>query len=503
MFIPVGHDVDGLRRWPIVTFAIMAICAVVFAAAPPRPGGDPELVSERFEAAAGYWFEHPELRVHPLLRRWIEHAIDAEEPEVQAELRAHLEANDAATPLQDVRQAKLDELTGAWLAALRDGPAGRQGLIPSEVVPSRYLTHLFVHGDVLHLAFNMLFLYLSAPLIEDVWGRPAFALFYLLAGVGSAWIFVQQYPDLALPLIGASGAVAGVLGAMLVRHPQTRIRILWLWGFVVRRFTVPAWVVLPIWGAGELGWAWVMDAVAPGTGGGGVAHWVHVDGFLIGAAVAGAVRVLGLERVLASEAGTGADHAVLRRVERALAHDRRDEAWRLLAAHVVRTPADHDAALVYWDLAKMLGRAREAAPVLLRVIRAELLAHDEESARAHWRDLHAAVADLVAEPELAARLACAFGDAGHGPEAAELVRTALARVDVATPAAALVELARAARFADAPVAAEAVARALAHPGVSPAVRRELAGEAAGLGAAPPPFVGRTASLADDTAARRG
>ncbi|MCC6849870.1 MAG: rhomboid family intramembrane serine protease [Deltaproteobacteria bacterium] len=484
MLIPVGHDVDGLRRWPIVTFAIMAVCVVVFAVGRRGPAADAELIGERFEAAAGYWFEHPELRAHPLLRRWIEYAIDAEEPEVQAELRAHLEADDEATPLQDVRQAKLDELTAAWLTALRDGPAGRQGLIPSEAAPARYLTHLFVHGDFLHLAFNMLFLYLSAPLIEDVWGRPFFALFYLLVGVGSAFLFVQQYPDLAIPLVGASGAVAGVLGAMLVRHPQTRIRILWLWGFVVRRFTVPAWVVLPVWSAGELGWAWVMDAVAPGTGGGGVAHWVHVYGFLAGVVVAGVVQALGLERVLASETGAGGDHAVLRRVERALARDRRDEAWRLLAAHVVRTPADHDAALAYWDLAKTLGRAREATPILVRVIRAELLARDEEGALDHWRDLHAAVPDLAIDAELAARLACAFGDIGSAPEAADLVRVALGRVDVATPPAALVALARAARFADAPVAAEAVARALAHPGVPPAVRRELAG--AGSERAPAP-----------------
>ncbi len=496
MFIPVGHDVDGLRRWPIVTFAIIAICTVVFLAERRGADGNPGLVSERFQAAAEYYFEHPELEVHPLLRRWIDGAIDAEEPEVREKLRAELDANrEATTPLQDVRQAQLDALTKAWLAALREDSAGRHGLIPSEVVPERYLTHMFIHGDVFHLAFNMLFLYLSGPLIEDVWGRPFFAAFYLLAGLVSAWLFVQQYPDLAVPLIGASGAVAGVLGAMLVRHPQTRIRLLWFWGFVVRRFSTPAWVVLPVWGAAELLWAWVMDMVAPGSGGGGVAHWVHVYGFLFGVAVAGGVQLLGLERLLAPRPPGEADHALLRAVERALARDRRDDAWKLLAAHVVHTPGDHDAALAYWDLAKTLGRAREAAPVLLRVVRAELLAHDEEHALAHWRDLHAHLPDVAVETELAARLASALGGIGHTPEAADLVRDALARVDVATPAAALVELVRAARFADAPVAAEVAARALAHPGLPLAVRRALAtgGEA---------VVGAASSGADSPGASR-
>lgn len=475
MFIPVGHDVDGLRRWPIVTFAIIAICAVVFVANRSGPATDPEVTVERFQAAAEYYLEYPELDAHPLLQRWLEGAIALEEPEVQAEIRAHLDGDAEATPLQDIRQAKLDELTAAWITALRDGPAGRWGLVPNEATFERAFTSLFIHGDLFHLLFNMLFLYLSGPLIEDVWGRPFFLVFYLAAGLVAAWLYVLQYPDLAIPLIGASGAVAGVLGAMLVRHPQTRIRILWLWGFVVRRFSMPAWVVLPAWVGGELVWARVMDALAPGSGGGGVAHWAHVFGFAFGLGTAGLVSGLGLERMLAPRAADEGDHAVLRKVDRALARERREDAWALLRTHVVRVPADQDAALVYWDLAKTLGRTREAAPVLLRVIRAELLAGDGEDALAHWTDLQRERPDVVPEIDLAARLAHALGDIGHVPEAADLLRAASARIDVATPASVLVELVRAARFAEAPVASAVTAHALAHPGLPLAVRRELTG----------------------------
>ena len=484
MFIPVGHDVDGLRRWPVVTFAIIAICVVVFVANSAGPQGNPEVTVERFHAAAEYYLEHPELEAHPLLQRWLDGAIEQQEPERRDELRAQLEdESEKDTPLQGVRQTKLDELTAAWLASLREGPAGRYGLIPNQAAADRAFTHMFVHGDVFHLLFNMLFLYLSGPLIEDVWGRPFFILFYLAAGLVSAWLFVLQYPALAIPLIGASGAVAGVLGAMLVRHPQARIRMLWLWGFVVRRFSTPAWVVLPVWVGGELLWAYVMDSVAPGSGGGGVAHWVHVFGFMFGVLVAGAVSLLGLERVLAPKSADGGDHAVLRAVEHALARDRREEAWTLLQGHVLRAPADHDAALAYWDLAKTLGRCRDAAPVLLRVIRTELMAGDSEDAIAHWSDLQAQVPTVAIEIDLAARLAAALGDIGHTPEAADLVRAAVERVDVATPAAALVELVRAARFADADVVTLVATRALAHPGLPPAVRRALTngvrGEAVG------------------------
>jgi hypothetical protein len=243
----------------------------------------------------------------------------------------------------------------------------------------------------------------------------------------------------------------------------------------VRRFSTPAWVVLPVWVGGELVWATVMDYVAPGSGGGGVAHWVHVFGFVFGMLIAWLVSLLGLERMLAPKSVREGDHAVLRAVERALARDRCGEAWTVLQGYVLRTPADHDAALTYWDLAKTLGRCRDAAPVLLRLIRAELMNGDDEEAIAHWTDLQAQTSAVTVEIDLAARLASALGHIGHTPEAADLVRDAVARVDVATPAAALVELLRAARFADADMAAAVTTRALAHPGLPPAVRRELVG----------------------------
>ena len=113
----------------------------------------------------------------------------------------------------------------------------------------------------------------------------------------------------------------------------------------------------------------------------------------------------------------------------------------------------------------------------MRVIRAELLAGDGEDALLHWTDLRERLPDLVPEVDLAARLACALGEVGHAPEAAALVHAATARIDVATPASALVALVRAARFADAPVASAISAHALAHPGLPIAVRRELEGGA--------------------------
>ena len=96
VFIPVGHDLDGLRRWPVVTFAIIAVCSVVFVANRVGPQGSSEVTAERFHTAAEYYLEHPELDGHPLLQRWLDGALESQEPEVRDELRARVTMSDRA-----------------------------------------------------------------------------------------------------------------------------------------------------------------------------------------------------------------------------------------------------------------------------------------------------------------------------------------------------------------------------------------------------------------------
>ena len=151
------------------------------------------------------------------------------------------------------------------------------------IKPSTLITYQFLHGGFLHLFGNLFFLFLAGPFIEDVWGRPVFAAFYLTAGALSALMFALRYPELDEPLIGASGAVAGVMGAFLVRYWKTRIRFLYFFiPFRPGTFTAPAWLMLPLWFARELVFAQAWDVASPGTGGGGVAHWAHVWGFAFG-----------------------------------------------------------------------------------------------------------------------------------------------------------------------------------------------------------------------------
>src|SRR5207247_9669974 len=107
-------------------------------------------------------------------------------------------------------------------AAVTD-PLQRWGLVPARIRPDALITHMFLHAGWLHLLGNLFILYLAGPYIEDVWGRPLFAGFYLVSGLVAALAFVLRYPGLDQPLVGASGAIAGVMGAFLVRYGRPEI----------------------------------------------------------------------------------------------------------------------------------------------------------------------------------------------------------------------------------------------------------------------------------------
>ena len=143
---------------------------------------------------------------------------------------------------------------------------------------------MFMHGGILHIAFNMLFLWIFGNNIEDSMGRPRFVLFYLLAGIAAAYAQALPDPSATVPALGASGAIAGVLGGYLLLFPRARVLTLIFIIFFVTLIEVPAVILLGVWfflqflpAVGQVG----TDAV---SGGGGVAYWAHVGGFAFGLA---------------------------------------------------------------------------------------------------------------------------------------------------------------------------------------------------------------------------
>jgi membrane associated rhomboid family serine protease len=147
------------------------------------------------------------------------------------------------------------------------------------------LTSMFMHGGLLHIAFNMLFLWIFGNNIEDSMGRGRFVLFYLLAGIAAAYAQALLDTNATVPAIGASGAVAGVLGGYLLLYPHARVLTLVFIIFFVTLIEIPAVVMLGIWFALQFLPA-IGQVATPdvSTTGGGVAYFAHIGGFVFGLA---------------------------------------------------------------------------------------------------------------------------------------------------------------------------------------------------------------------------
>jgi membrane associated rhomboid family serine protease len=199
----------------------------------------------------------------------------------------------AEIPFELTHQTSLadggEEARAAIADSFRTGEsdaAGLQDSLEQRCPDKSWLASLFVsmflHGGWLHLAGNMLFLWIFGNNVEDRLGRITFAALYVLGGLAAAALQVAFDPNSAVPNVGASGAIAAILGSYLVMFPRARIHTLVIFVFITF-LDLPATVVLVGWfvlqlfsGVGELGRE---------LGGGGVAFWAHVGGFVFGLAV--------------------------------------------------------------------------------------------------------------------------------------------------------------------------------------------------------------------------
>ena len=139
------------------------------------------------------------------------------------------------------------------------------------------VTSMFLHGGFMHLAGNMLFLWVLGDNVEDAMGHKRFVAFYLVCGIAAALAHATVEPGSRIPMIGASGAISGVIGAYLMLHPKARIKVLISYFLV----WLPAYVVLGFW----IGFQFFSAAMASGGAGGGVAWWAHIGGFIAGVAL--------------------------------------------------------------------------------------------------------------------------------------------------------------------------------------------------------------------------
>ena len=478
MIIPIGHEQDTVRRLPWVTFGVMIACVVSFVLS-GEFGDTAERdmrAAEKVVPAIEHYLEHPYLELDPELE---ELAFGgAGELERQSLLEIYREEFPEPSDRETVReeQEELDRLTVEALGGLETHPYIRWGLIPSRPSPITFITHMFLHGGFLHLLGNLLILYLAGPFVEDVWGRPLYAGIYFLSGLAAAAAFIVFNIDSTVPMIGASGAIAGVMGAFLIRYWSTRIKFFYMFGIFWRgTFTAPAWVMLPLWFGEQFFFASMTTASGVSLG---VAYWAHVGGFVFGAAAALAIRHWRIEETyIAPKIETKITTTVMDnpQVERALeasAAGAVDQALTLLSEESEKHPHDLEVALAYWGVAVEHDRAPEAGPAMLRVIRDELRRGAEELAVTHWTELARRVPQLRADPDLLIRLSQLLSRESRSEEAAAALRRAMLAAGPDMPSATALRIARLAVPLDPAVARGAALLALSRPDLGPAERRQ-------------------------------
>ena len=148
------------------------------------------------------------------------------------------------------------------------------------------LTSMFLHGGFMHLLGNMLYLWIFGDNIEDILGKPVFLLFYFICGIVAALSQALPEPSSQIPMIGASGAISGVLGAYVVFFPKKKIKVAIPLGFFLQILRLPAYVVLIFWFILQL-----INGANAGSGG-GIAFGAHIGGFVAGLVLAPILAVV-------------------------------------------------------------------------------------------------------------------------------------------------------------------------------------------------------------------
>ena len=473
MLLPIGHEETTVRRMPWVTLTIICLCLVAFILTVIAPSSE-SIVASRERRAVEYFVEHPYLELDPQLKGYLYYSLLQQgSPEISP-------PDDDA--LRESEQRQLDDLVAAVFEARDSSPYFRWGLVPARPRPVAWLTHMLMHAGLLHLLGNLFILYLVGPSLEDVWGRPMFSLFYIAAGLAAAAFFVLGHPDVDEPLVGASGAIAGVMGAFAVRFWNTRITFFY-WVFFLKIYTgtfaAPAWLMLGLWAAGQVAFMsglWAFTTVADM---GNVAFSAHVAGFMFGVVVAFAIRKLAIEeRFVEPSIETRTVVHEARAIEQAfdLAREgRTEEAVALLEAELERNPGDADAASGLWNLAVAGGTEQRVARRMIRPLEAAARSGDDGLPGLCWGELLRKVPEIDIPPAVAVRLGEIVMAAGLEADAEETLRWLEGRVGRTTPAGQLVRLARMAEKLG--VTAPYAELALARPELPAEVAEELSASA--------------------------
>lgn len=389
MLIPLRHENMQGRRWPVVTFGIIALNVLLFLCTHSIIDRQaPELGEVKLHlvllAAA-----HPELKVQDKAGEFVRYIRTKNAPlwaEAQKPDRDVVDAWDARMRMKDDSapwQEEMDALGSAYTRLDAESLLNKYAFVPAHQTLLGLIGGNFLHGGWLHLIGNMWFLWLAGAILEDTWGRLIYPAFYMIAGVLAFQVHALVNAGSFTPTLGASGAIAGLMGAFLVRYPTTKIEMGWLVIYRFYRFKMFAYWLLPLW---------LLTEIFSGTVSGsssGVAHWAHVGGFAFGALIAVIVQRSGLEQMAEKgiqEKISWVSHPLLAEATEQIEKGELDPAAATLRKMLQEKPDSIDSyrmlQRIYWQQ-NNLPAYRDALSKLLAL---EIKANDHEGALQTFQD---------------------------------------------------------------------------------------------------------------------
>jgi len=353
MLIPLKHENMAARRWPVITLALIAINVIVFLFTMSAMDDESPQLGEVKSHILILAALHPELKMQTDEQRLVD-GFKQTHPEawsrIQSPYRDIIDAYDARIKMMEDTsklQAEMDQLNDQYVKLASTSVIEQYAFVPANPRPISYITANFLHGGWMHIIGNMWFLWLAGFVLEDVWGRWLYSVFYLLAGAAALQFHAWTNAGSITPTLGASGAVAALMGAFLVRFPKMKIEMGYIYFFRFRRFKAAAYWLLPLWLLTEIFYGSLSGSA------GGVAHWAHVGGFLFGAVAALAIQHSGLEhkanKAIEEKIAWTSD-AEIEKANDMMEHGQLGEAIILLTNYTTTKPNSLDA----WNLLRQI-----------------------------------------------------------------------------------------------------------------------------------------------------
>jgi membrane associated rhomboid family serine protease len=407
VFLPLRHESMEGRRWPVISIALVVLNLLIFLGTHGRIEQENPQRGQTRSHILMLAAMHPELTMSPDAQELVT-SFQRDYPAAWANAKSgNREVEDvwdAKMRLMEdpsVLQAEMDSLCSEYATQAGQSILEKYAFVPAHPSGISYLTANFLHGGWLHLIGNMWFLWLAGVILEDTWGRIIYPIFYLVAGAAALQLHAWFNAGSLTPTLGASGAVAALMGAFLVRFPTTKIDVAVILslrsianlamgkGF---RFKAAAYWLLPFWLLAEVFSGTIFGKYS------GTAHWAHVGGFAFGALGALALRYSGLEAkadaAIESKVTWTAAPAIVQATEQ-LEKGKLDDAIRTLQTYLASSPESVEGYTLLQQIQWRKNNVPAYRDAMAKLIQLHLKAQNFEAAWQDYQDLRNSGAETL------------------------------------------------------------------------------------------------------------